>query len=144
VPAQFALASASPFSESAASAPQIRELAMVEVNPPSEFEVLQGVPAIWRRMVELLRRPDLTERQVYYYLQLGIWPGIHRGGKWELRPARLLEEIRRDEDAALAARQARLAAAKAGNGEQHGPPEAPRPQRLRGRPRRGRSESTDE
>jgi hypothetical protein len=86
-------------------------------------------------MRELLRRPDLTERQVYYYLQLGIWPGIHRSGKWELRPARLLEEIRRAEDEALAARQARLAAAKArDNGEQHEPPEAPRPKRPK-RPR---------
>jgi hypothetical protein len=94
---------------------------MVEtVLPPSEYETLQGVPSICRRMAELLRRPELTERQCYYYLQTGIWPGVHRGGNWELRPARVLEEARAAEDAAIAARRARLAA-KAGNGGQHPP-----------------------
>jgi hypothetical protein len=111
------------------------------VSLPSEFETLLGVAAIRERMAELLRRPGLTARQVYYNLQLGIWPGIHRGGLWELRPARVLEEIRREEDEAVAARRARLAAAKAGNGGTQEPPEAaPRPRRPRGRPHRGLSE----
>jgi hypothetical protein len=101
-------------------------------DEPTEFEVLQGVPDITRRMRELLRRPSLSRRQVYYYLQTGYCPGINSGGKWQLRPARVLQEIRRQEDEAIAARRARLATAKAANGEQH-PPEAPRPKRPRRR-----------
>jgi hypothetical protein len=107
------------------------------VVPPTEFEVQVGVPDIRDRMAELLRQPKLTRRQVYYNLQRGFWPGIHRGGLWELRPARVLEEMRREEDAALAARRGRLAAQK-GNGEQHeAPPPSPPPplkKRPRGRP----------
>jgi hypothetical protein len=78
-----------------------------------------------------LRRPDLTERQCYHYLENGIWPGVRKGGNWHLRPARLLEERRREEDEALAQHQVRRAEAKAINGEQlH--PEEPRAKR-RGR-----------
>jgi hypothetical protein len=108
----------------------------IAVIPPSEFEVLQGVPKIRNRMAELLRRPELTARQCYYYLQSGYWPGVNRGGRWELRPCRVLEELRREEDAAIGARRARLAAAKAAcNGEPR-PSEEPRRKRRRGRPRR--------
>jgi hypothetical protein len=105
------------------------------IIPPTEFEVQVGVPAIRDRMAELLRQPKLTRRQVYHNLQRGFWPGIHRGGLWELRPARVLEEMRREEDVALAARRARLAAQ---NGEHGAPPPtptpAPPPKRPRGRP----------
>jgi hypothetical protein len=107
------------------------------VIPPSEFEVQTGVPAIRDRMAELLGQPGLPERMCYHNLQNAIWPGVHRGGKWQLRPYRVLEELRREEDEALAARRARLAAAKAGNGERLELPEPPQPKRPpRGRPRK--------
>jgi hypothetical protein len=114
-------------------------MAETAVVPPTEFETQVGVPDIRNRMAELLGQPGLSLRQCYHNLQTGIWPGVHRGGKWTLRPHRVLEEMRREEDAALAARKTRLAglaAAKAaGNGGPH-TPEAPHPKRRRDRPRR--------
>ena len=110
------------------------------VLPPSEFELVRGVPRIRDRMAELLNWPQLTQRQVYWFLEEGHWPGTRQSGKWQLRPARLLEEIRAAEDEALRRRRDRLAAAKAakaGDGEQAEPPEPPQAERPRGRPRRG-------
>src|SRR6516225_3795623 len=102
------------------------------VASATEFEIQAGVPRIRDRMAELTGQPGLTKRQCYHNLQTGIWPGVHQGGKWTLRPHGVLEEYRHKEDDALAARRARLAAAKSGNGGPHAP-EAPR---RRGRPRR--------
>jgi hypothetical protein len=101
--------------------------------PVTEFEVIQGVPAIRDRMAELLRRPGLTPRQCYYYLQSGYWPGVNHGGRWQLRPHRVLEELRREEDETIAARRARLAAAKSSNGGPHRPQE-PEPAKGGARP----------
>jgi hypothetical protein len=104
------------------------------------------VPGICARLRELLRQPGLTERQCYYYLQSGYWPGVNNGGRWQLRPHRVLEEMRKAEDRALAEaaqrRAARLAAAKAGNGEHHPEePRAKRPERSPAKRARGEGRS---